>query len=224
MSLSKFYLTVGSDRLRIPLTPNSISVKEGTTSVSFQVIKIGEHKIPRGTSVTGYSWSGTLPGKNMSDLGFVFDWQDPKEIIKKLKKWQCDGTIIDFTATETGIKDNVFIESATFTHKGAGNVDYQINLSAYRPLSVTTAPPQPKVKIPVEKPKPQPTTQPKPTGSKKTPPKTDPKKEDGTTPLSVTIPTTSLASVITTGITIVSTVAKVVSTVTSGIKSIFGGK
>ena len=191
MAISQFYFTVGTERLRFPLTPNKLNVKRGTTSVSFQIIKKGEHKIPRGIAATGYSWNGTLPGKNKSNLGFIFDWQKPSEIIKLLKKWQEKGTIIEFTATETGVKDKVFIDNATYTYTGAGDVDYQINLSAYRPLTVTTAPPQPKVKIPKEKEKPKPTTTPKPTG-KYNPPKTDPKNKPPKKPLTVTIPKSSI--------------------------------
>lgn len=194
MALAKFYLTVDKDRLRIPLTPNNISVKEGTLSLSFQVIKEGEHKIPRGTQVTGYSWQGLLPGKSMSDLGFVFDWQKPTDIIEKLKSWQKAGKIIDFTVTEASIKDKVFIENVTFTHQGAGNVSYQINLAAYRPLTVTTAPPQPKVTIPTETPPANPPTNPTNPGGNHDykPPKTDPKNKPPKTPLSVTIPTSGL--------------------------------
>ena len=193
MARSSVHMTVGEDRLYFPLTPNSVSEKDGTTSISFQVIKNGEHKIPRGTSVTGYSWSGTLPNKAMAGLSFIdtVNWLEPKEIIKKLKKWQKAGKIIKFVVTNVGISDEVFIESMNFTHKGAGLVDYQMNVSAYRPLSVTTAPPQPKVVIPVEKPKPQETVSPPGNGNYK-PPNNKPTDKPPKTSLSVTIPTSGL--------------------------------
>lgn len=132
------YLSAGKDKFRFPLTPDSIQIKKGTTSVSFQVIKTGEHKIPRGIQVTGYSWTGVLPGKSMSKYGFVFDWKPPKEIMNKLTKWQEDGEILTLLATQSIIKDKVFIESLNFTYSGVDNVNYTISFSKYRELTITT--------------------------------------------------------------------------------------
>lgn len=198
MALAQMYLTEGTNRLRFPIVPNSISVKTGTTVVSFVVIKDGEHKIPRGTSVTGYSWNGMLPGEAMSDLGFVFDWRPPMEIVNLLKAWQAAGTVLDFTVTEVGIKESVFIDNATYTHKGAGNIEYQISLSSYRPMTIKSAPKQPKVKIPKEgkdkkkKEKDKKKEQKQTTSKPKTTPKPKPTDTEGQKPLSVTIPTTTL--------------------------------
>lgn len=146
------FLTVGSDRIRIPLLPDKVSVKKGTTSISFQIIKNGEHKIPRGTSVTGYSWSGVFPGESMSNLGFVFDWASPKYLIDKLTNWQTRGEKIDFMISGAGVKDTVFIDSFSYDYVGKDNVNYTLSLSAYKPMSVTSAPPQPKIEIPKENP------------------------------------------------------------------------
>lgn len=190
---SSVHMTVGNDRLYFPLTPDKVTEKDTTTSISFQIIKDGEHKIPRGTSVTGYSWSGTLPNKAMASLGFVDRdaWLKPTEIIKILKKWQKAGKIIKLVVTGVGISDDVFIENLTFNHKGPELVDYQINVSAYRPVTVTTAPPQPKIEIPVEKPKPPASTNPQ-GGNNNNPPPNKPPNKPPKQSLSVTIPTSSL--------------------------------
>lgn len=156
------YLTADGQRLRIPLLPNRISVKTGAMSVGFQIIKGGEYKIPRGTALTGYSWSGVFPGTNMANASFVHDWQAPNRIIATLRKWENEGKIIKLMVTETTINDDVFIESFVFEHYGYDDVSYTITLTAYRPLYVTTAPPQPEVIIPEqeeEKPETKPTTQ-----------------------------------------------------------------
>lgn len=192
MALAQMYLTEGTNRLRFPIVPNNVSVKVGTTVVSFVVIKDGEHKIPRGTSVTGYSWNGMLPGEAMSDLGFVFDWRSPMEIVNLLKTWQATGAILDFTVTEVGIKDTVFIDNATYTHKGAGNIEYQLSLSSYRPMTIKSAPKQPKVKIPKEgkdkKKKTKDKKQKQTTTKPKNVPEQKPTDTEGQKPLSGTIP------------------------------------
>ena len=187
------YLSAKEHEIRIPLLPNKLTVKKNTTSISFQIIKIGEHKIPRGTSVTGYSWTGVFPGESMSNLGFVFDWREPKELIEQIQSWQNSGEILDFTVTGTGIKDKVFIESFTSDYQGKDNVNYTINLSAYRKVTVTTAPPQPKVVIPVETQTAQPAAQPATKGTY-TPPRDtgDGDKDDDKPTFTFSIPTSKL--------------------------------
>ena len=184
-------LATDSDIFKFPLMPNTIQVKSGAVAIAFQVIKKGEHKIPRGIQATGYSWSGTLPGKGMADQAFVSDWQRPKDIIKKLKKWMEKGQVLKLRVTGSAIKDTVFIENFTYNYIGYDRVDYTINLTKYRELKISTAPPQPEIVIPKpteeeETQQAQPPAQPQKPVTK--PPVVPPKK----TPLSVTIPTSRI--------------------------------
>ena len=185
-----FYLSEGNDKLRFPLTPDSIQIKRGTTAISFNVINKGEHKIPRGTAVTGYSWNGLLPGKSMKGQSFVFDWKQPKKLADKLSKWLEENTILKFMVSGSSINDKVFIESFVCTLIGFDSYQYTISLSAYRPLTITT---QKKKKKP--KPEPEETTQQddpqKPQGEQKPP--VTPENPDQPI-LSVDIPGTGLAS------------------------------
>ena len=142
------YLTADGERLRIPLLPDRLSVKMGTVSIGFQIIKKGEYKIPRGTALTGYSWNGVFPGKGMADASFVHDWQAPTRIISTLSRWMEQNKTVHIMVTETTINDDVFIENFVFDHFGVDNVSYTLTLTKYRPLYVTTAPPQPEVIIP----------------------------------------------------------------------------
>ena len=142
------FLTAGGERLRIPLLPDRFSVKMGATSIGFSVIGLGEHKIPRGQALTGYSWNGVFPGEGMSKASFVFDWLPPNTIIALLKRWLENGTILNFMVTETTVNDQVFIENFVFDHFGVDNVSYTLTLTKYRPIYITTAPPQPEVSMP----------------------------------------------------------------------------
>lgn len=212
------FLTVGSDRLRIPLLPDKVSVRKGTSVISFSIIKTGEHKIPRGTAVTGYSWTGVFPGESMSELGFIHDWAVPKLLIDKLLNWQTRGEKIEFMISGAGLKDTVFIDNFTYDYFGKDNVSYTLSLSAFRPLTVSSAPPQPKIAIPQEVGAPSYQAQAQtggggsPSGSAKSTNNNNGKK----TKLSVTIPTASavsavkasVATAVTIAATVVSTVAK----------------
>ena len=146
------YLTAKSngERLRFPLLPDRLNVKTGALPVSFQIIKLGEARIPRGTALTGYSWNGIFPGQSMSDASFVFDWQEPNRIVSLLKEWEGKGETLTLMVTETTINADVFIEGFTFEHYGIDNVSYTLNLTQIRELYVETTPPPP---VPPEPPK-----------------------------------------------------------------------
>lgn len=144
-----FYLTnlrTGS-RLRFPLLPDRLNVKTGANALSFMVIKTGEVKVPRGTNVTGYSWNGTFPGKNMRHMSFVFDWQEPRKIVALLQDWMSRGDTLRFMATEVGINVDVFIDTFVFDYYGTGNISYTLNLTKRIELTITTVqgtPPPPR--------------------------------------------------------------------------------
>lgn len=131
------------ERLRIPLLPDRVNVKTGAMVVPFQIIKLGEAKIPRGSALTMYSWNGVFPGRSMSDMSFVFDWQEPNRIVSLLKEWEANGETLTLMVTETTINADVFIESFTFEHYGVDNVSYTLGLTQIREVYVTTNPEPP---------------------------------------------------------------------------------
>lgn len=141
-----FYLTDASGvRLRFPLLPDRLNVKTGALSVSLTIIKKGEVKIPRGTALTGYSWSGTFPGRSMSDASFVFDWQEPQRIIDLLNYWQENGETLRFMVTELSISADVFIEAFSYEFFGVDSTSYQLTLTMRRDLTISTTPTQTQV-------------------------------------------------------------------------------
>lgn len=196
------YLTSGGERLRIPLNPDRLSVKMGTTAISFQILQQGEHKIPRGTALTGYSWNGVFPGQSMGGMAFVHDWQPPIRIITTLERWMKSNAIVQLMVTETAINDSVFIENFVYDHYGIDNVSYTLTLTTYRPLYVTTALPQPEVIIPVQQEeKKETTTKTQSTKSSssssgsKNSNKSNTSTNNSSKKLSVTIPTKSLSTI-----------------------------
>ncbi len=146
----EMYLTADGTRLQIPLLPDRMSVKTGATSIGFQTIKGQEYKLPRGMALTGYSWNGVFPGESMALMSFVHGWQQHNRIVSTLEKWMEDKKIIRFMVTETRINADVFIDAFVYDYYGAGNISYTITLTAYKKLTISTAPPQPEVTIPQE--------------------------------------------------------------------------
>lgn len=138
----EFYLTskrTGA-RLRIPLLPDRLNVKTGASVVSMSIIKKGEVKIPRGSTLTGYSWNGVFPSDQLASASYVYDWQEPAKIIKLLEEWQENGDTITLMVTDLSINVDTFIESFVYEYYGAGNVSYTINLTKRLELFVTTTP------------------------------------------------------------------------------------
>ncbi len=198
------YLTADGTRLQIPLLPDRMSVKTGATSISFQTIKGQEYKLPRGMALTGYSWNGVFPGESMALLSFVHGWQQPERIISTLERWMEDKKIIHFMVTETRINADVFIDAFVYDYYGAGNISYTITLSAYKQLTITTAPPQPEVTIPTEPEEPpveeKPSDGKKPSDKKPQDKKDDKKTDTQKTKLTVNIPTTKIIDAVKSGI------------------------
>lgn len=151
------YLTAkpSGGRLQIPLLPDRLSVRTSAMTISAQIINLGEVKIPRGTSLTGYSWNGTFPGEHMRNYPFVTAWQQPRLIVNRIKEWMEKGQLLTLMLTEATINEDVFIESFTYEYQGKDTVTYSITLTAKRALTIKTVPPPP---VPVKPPGKPPST------------------------------------------------------------------
>ena len=69
-------------RVALPLPPESVKCKAETKFISYNIINVGEVKLPNGEKLTKFSWSGRLPGESMKHMRMVSaaDWRSPKEI------------------------------------------------------------------------------------------------------------------------------------------------
>lgn len=152
-----------SEWFRFPVMPDRINIKSSAKSQTINIINIGEIKVPRGSQLTGYSWNGILPAEANSGHSFVFDWQEPTAIIKKLREWQEAGETLTLMVTELCINEDVFIESMNYEYQGVGDCSYTINLSVRKELSISTVP---MLLLPEDTPSAQPTQTGKVKGAK----------------------------------------------------------
>ncbi len=76
------YLTnlTTKDRLQFPMLPSEVSVKITHQFATYSILRIGEVKIPSGTSVDNFTWNGILPGKARKNDPYIRAWKDPKAI------------------------------------------------------------------------------------------------------------------------------------------------
>lgn len=152
-----------SERFRVPLLPDRLSVKSGAAVISLNVVKTGEIKIPRGSTLTGYSWNGVFPGETRKGLNFLSEWKSPVQAVAILNRWRDAGDTLRLMVTDLSINDDVFIESFVYDYQGMGDVTYTLNLTKRRVITVTTVPGPPPA--PPPSPSPTPTPSPSPSGS-----------------------------------------------------------
>jgi len=64
-------------------------------------MKIGTIKIPSGRDLTGFTWSGILPGEIRKNAPYVNDWRDPKQLEILWSIYEHDGIKLRLMITET---------------------------------------------------------------------------------------------------------------------------
>lgn len=124
---------------RFPALPEEVKVKNQTNYHSFSIIDVGDVKIPKGMRSGSISWSGTFFGSAFRNQSFMREFKKPKKCIKVLEKWQRNGTPLKLLITDTGINDDVTIDSFEYKESGGyGNIEYSISFSHYEALKIYT--------------------------------------------------------------------------------------
>ena len=136
------YLTnlATSDRLQFPMLPTDISVKTAQQFATYSILRMGEVKIPSGTSADSFSWQGILPGAVRRNETYVRSWQEPKAIynwLNNLKVIYDKPVKARLLITETPINCDVYLSSFTAAPTGGyGDIDYDITLVQARNIIV----------------------------------------------------------------------------------------
>ena len=119
-------------RIALPLPPESVKCKAETKFTSYNIINVGEVKLPNGEKLTKFSWSGRLPGESMKHMRIVSaaDWRSPKEIQSIFSIWRNRGKKLRLLVTGTTINHDVYLENYT--------VDYSISFTHAKDIKVYT--------------------------------------------------------------------------------------
>lgn len=136
----EFYLTGQDGRaLQLPINPDRVTAQTGSRMQTFEVIQLGEIRLPRGTVPARLSWEGIFPGAARKNLPFVRAWRPPNELVDILQRWRDQGTRVRLLVTETPLNLDIYIE--TFEHSwsgGYGDCQYRIELVQARDLRIYT--------------------------------------------------------------------------------------
>lgn len=136
------YLTnlTTSDRLQFPMLPTEVSVKIAHQFATYSILRIGEVKIPSGTSADSFSWNGILPGAARKSDPYIRAWRDPKAVYNWLNglKVKNDKPVkARLLITETPINCDVYLSNFTATPTGGyGDINYTITLVQARDIII----------------------------------------------------------------------------------------
>ena len=78
------------DRIRFPMLPEEIKVQTANIFQSYTIMAIGDVKLPYGEELTGFNWSGILPGKAREYDPYIIEWQDPEEIKRIIETFRTE--------------------------------------------------------------------------------------------------------------------------------------
>lgn len=127
-------------RIALPLPPESVKCKAETKFITYNIIDVGEVKLPNGEKLTKFSWSGRLPGASMKHMRMVSaaDWRSPKEIQGIWSMWRNRGTKLRLLITGTTINHDVYLENYTVDNSRLDTVEYSISFTHAKDIKVYT--------------------------------------------------------------------------------------
>ena len=127
-------------RVALPLPPESVKCKAETKFISYNIINVGEVKLPNGEKLTKFSWSGRLPGESMKHMRIVSaaDWRSPKEIQSIFSIWRNRGKKLRLLVTGTTINHDVYLENYAVDNSRLDTVEYSISFTHAKDIKVYT--------------------------------------------------------------------------------------
>lgn len=128
-------------RLALSMLPEKTKQKGDAAFQIYDIINVGEVRIPRGTNLLTFSWNGTLPGKSRRNASYIKTqyWQSPEEIQNIWERWRKEGTKLRLMVTETPINHDVYLDGYTAEATGGnGDYEYTISFVEAKPIEVYT--------------------------------------------------------------------------------------
>lgn len=128
-------------RIALSMLPEKVKHKGSTKFQTYDIINVGEVKLPRGTKLLSFSWSGTFPGQSRKKYSFVKShfWRPPKELESIFERWRKNGTVLILMVTETWINHEVMVSDFSGTPTGGcGDVDYDVTFTENKEIKIYT--------------------------------------------------------------------------------------
>jgi len=124
------------DYMTFPMLPEAITVECGTRFQSYDIMNVGEIKMPLGEELTRFSWKCKIPGKKRQIKNVGGSFLNPFIIVEKdphaMEVWfsylRNSNIKCRLLITETPVNHNVYLEDYKMTYSG-GYGDYECDIS-----------------------------------------------------------------------------------------------
>lgn len=133
--------------ITFPMLPEEITVECGTRFQSYDIMNIGEIKIPLGEELTRFSWNCKIPGEKRQlkngdsflNPYIVVSHGNPKKVQEWFSYLRNSNVKCKLLVTETPINHTVYLENYTMTYAGGyGDYDCEISFIHAKELKVST--------------------------------------------------------------------------------------
>ena len=129
----------GGYLLQLPMAPDRIQVQAATRFLSYDIMNSGPHQIPLGEELTGFRWSGILPGEGRKNAPYVQAWQEPAHIQGRFSIWRNRGKKLRLTVPGTPINHGVYLASYQCAYAGGmGDIEYDIEFVQAKEVIIRT--------------------------------------------------------------------------------------
>lgn len=124
-----------SEKLRIPVLPETFTVSIGSGNSSVDVVGLGEIVIKQARPAFQFSFSSFFPKTTFP--GISGGLSSPLDCVEKLKKWQDGDKPVHLILTDLGINIFCTIEQFTYYEQGGdvGTIHYNLSLKEYREVT-----------------------------------------------------------------------------------------
>lgn len=125
------------ERLRIPVNPETITIKRGSKNDSVDIAGLGEIIIIKDRPAVTYSFSSFFP-KTMFPGIKIDSLTPPYQLVNKIVEWKDSGKPVRFVVTNVNINLFCTIESFSYSESGGdvGTYEYSIELKEYREITL----------------------------------------------------------------------------------------
>lgn len=125
--------------ISFPMLPEQIQLQAETRFASYDIMHLGEIRLPVGEKLKSYSWQGVLPGEARKKEPYLqYRWRSPKKIQETLSLWRETGAKLRLLITGTPINEDVYLASYQMTYAGGyGDYTYRVTFISGRELGVS---------------------------------------------------------------------------------------
>lgn len=116
--------------ITIPLLPEEISYSSTARFQEYEILDLGEVKLPRGRNLNTYSWDAIFPSITRENLTFLRGGklQKPENYINHIEYWKNNQKKVNLMIQSTALNQRiVYIEEFSYRMTSVGDYQYSIS-------------------------------------------------------------------------------------------------